>query len=115
MVEAVLDSLSYLPLTINDEEVPEQFKQMEVEAAEVAKKWNEVPPKVRPHRNRKEAEQKYHNLEMATFHFNQQKQAPNLGRIRTTFVTGFFSTNFIVFDYWVNYDNIFGVLLHLAA
>ena len=78
-----------MPQHHSDEFVNEQLKQMR-EAAEEAKKRNEVPPKARPHRNRQESVQKYFMLEMATFQFNQQKQAPDLGLIRTTFVTGLF-------------------------
>ena len=93
-MQAMLNSLPYLHHS--DEFVNEQLKQMR-EAAEEAKKWNEVPPKARPHRNRQESVQKYFMHEMAMLNLNQQKRAQNRSLIMNTFVTGSFVHKFHCF------------------
>ena len=81
------DSLSSSFQPQSDEEVTEQLKQM-MDAANETKKWNEVPPKARPHRNRQESVQKYFMHEMAMLNLNQQRRAQNRSLIMNTFVTG---------------------------
>lgn len=59
-----------------------------MDAAKETQKWNEMPPKARPHRNRQELLQKYLMDETTMFFLNQQKQTQNLNLLGNTFVTG---------------------------